>query len=40
MKYTGLTNHEAKHLLQTYGYNVIKESKKRSLQDILREQIK
>lgn len=40
MKYVWLTNHEVKKLLETYGYNVIKEQKKRSLRSILRDQVK
>jgi magnesium-transporting ATPase (P-type) len=39
MKYIGLTNHEVKQLLKVYGYNTIKEQKKRSLLSIFREQI-
>lgn len=40
MNYIGLTSHEVKKKLEKYGYNIIKEQKKRSLKSILRDQIK
>ncbi len=40
MQYKGLTTNEAKKLLEQYGENTLKEQKKRTLKDILIEQVK